>query len=381
MSQVKITRGELYNQIWKISRKSICVKYGIKDVELKTVCQKMNIPLPDNTYWTNLRMKRAVKIPELPLEFEIDEYNFIDDKSKKENELYEKLCFIGEKKAKEIIELCKNIKIPATLSTNLNSIVEETKNYYKWEKEHEYINRYARNPYNDLLRLFVNKQDRTRFYKWYDTLFKAIIKLGYNVRKEYRDFSIIIESENVGIEIVPKKKMIVRELTESEKKYRIDSNDKIRQMVDSGLYKLKIKSGYYNKEWVETEEQKIEDLLGDVIIEMFIIVIYSKKAEIKKQEERDKQRKIQEKYEAKLKIQEDEKEKLENLKQYANNYEQANKIRIFIEAFSKKVNLTEEEQQWIKWAKLKADWLDPLIVCRDEILDEKIEKPNKSWWY
>lgn len=381
MSQVKINRIELYNETWQLSRKNICTKYGIKDTELKEVCKKMNIPLPDNRYWTNLRMGKEVQIPKLPDEYEIEEYNFIDDKSKEKNKIYDKLSFIGKDKANEIVELSKNIRIPASLSTKLNPIVEETKNYYKWEKEHEYSNRYASNPYNNLLRVFVEKQDRTRFYKWYDTLFKTIIKLGYTVRKDYRDFSIIIESQNIDIEITQKKKMITRELTEIEKRYRSDSNAKVREMVNSGLYKLKIKSGYYGKEWIETEERKIEDLIGEVIIEIFNIAIDSKKAEIKKQEEREKQRKIQEEYEKKLKIQENEKEKLEQLKQYANDYEQANKIRIFIEEFSRRNHLTEEQKHWIEWARLKADWLDPLVDCKDEILDEKLENPNRSWWY
>lgn len=381
MSQIKINRTELYNQIWKLSRKNICIKYGIKDTELKEVCKKMNIPLPDNKYWTNLRMGKEVQRSKLPDEYEIEEYNFIDDKSKEKNKIYDKLSFIGKDKASEIVEVSNNIKIPSSLSTKLNPIVEETKNYYKWEKEHEYSNSYASNPYNNLLRLFVEKQDRTRFYKWYDTLFKTIIKLGYIVRKDYRDFSIIIESQDIDIEITQKKKMITRELTEVEKRYRSNPNDKIREMVNSGLYKLKIKSGYYGKEWIETEECKIEDFIGEVIIEIFNIAIDSKKAEIKKQEEREKQRKIQEEYEKKLKIQENEKEKLEQLKQYADNYEQANKIRIFIEEFSRKNDLTEEQKHWIEWARLKADWLDPLVKCKDEILDEKLENPNRSWWY
>lgn len=74
-------------------------------------------------------------------------------------------------------------------------------------------------------------------------------------------------------------------------------------------------------------------------------------------------------------------EKLEQLKQCANDYEQANKIRIFIDEFSKRKNLTEEQKHWIEWARLKADWLDPLVECKDEILDEKLESPNRSWWY
>jgi hypothetical protein len=56
--------------------------------------------------------------------------------------------------------------------------------------------------------------------------------------------------------------------------------------------------------------------------------------------------------------------------------EQHNKtllIRQYIEAVKQKAintnNLTPAKQEWINWATDKADWLDPLINKRDDILD------------
>jgi hypothetical protein len=41
--------------------------------------------------------------------------------------------------------------------------------------------------------------------------------------------------------------------------------------------------------------------------------------------------------------------------------------------------LTPEKQQWIEWARAKADWLDPLVRRSDSILDAP-EPEAPSFW-
>lgn len=54
------------------------------------------------------------------------------------------------------------------------------------------------------------------------------------------------------------------------------------------------------------------------------------------------------------------------------NYERVNRIRKYIDIYSKKNNLSEADKEYIKWAKDKADWLDPLTEKTDSIMDEKL---------
>ena len=43
--------------------------------------------------------------------------------------------------------------------------------------------------------------------------------------------------------------------------------------------------------------------------------------------------------------------------------------------------LTPEKQQWIEWAKAKADWLDPLVRRSDPILDAPEPEAPSYWQY
>ena len=72
----------------------------------------------------------------------------------------------------------------------------------------------------------------------------------------------------------------------------------------------------------------------------------------------------------------------------AEDYEVARKIRALVEATEAK---DYADEQWIAWAKAKADWYDPTIAATDEFFgkrghgedaEQKALKEQRSgyWW-
>ena len=63
--------------------------------------------------------------------------------------------------------------------------------------------------------------------------------------------------------------------------------------------------------------------------------------------------------------------------------QRANRLQEFIAAAEDRARhddeLTPEKQQWLEWAKAKADWLDPLVRRSDPILDAP-EPEAPSYW-
>ena len=43
-------------------------------------------------------------------------------------------------------------------------------------------------------------------------------------------------------------------------------------------------------------------------------------------------------------------------------------IRAYVAAVESKPDLSEEEKEWVVWAREKADWIDPMIRKEDDIL-------------
>lgn len=107
----------------------------------------------------------------------------------------------------------------------------------------------------------------------------------------------------------------------------------------------------------------------------------AKEAAIRKAEEEKRQKELRrQRYN-------DEIDKLNALKQEAAGFETACRIRAYIAAIESKTDISDEQKEWISWAKAKADWYDPTKDITDPILGKKDhssekepEKIGSRWW-
>lgn len=63
---VKISRGQLYNEIWEISVAGVAKKYNADYNDLLKLCKEANIPVPSSGYWTKLKFGKSVEQILLP---------------------------------------------------------------------------------------------------------------------------------------------------------------------------------------------------------------------------------------------------------------------------------------------------------------------------
>lgn len=62
----RVTRAELYRQVWTTPMRVLASKYNLSDVGLAKVCKKYAIPRPPVGYWAKLEHGKRVKQPKLP---------------------------------------------------------------------------------------------------------------------------------------------------------------------------------------------------------------------------------------------------------------------------------------------------------------------------
>ena len=76
------------------------------------------------------------------------------------------------------------------------------------------------------------------------------------------------------------------------------------------------------------------------------------------------------------------------LKKKAELWREASEIRAYLGSIEEKAikeqSLTDELKDWLKWAHKKADWYDPIMAIKDELM-EGVDKGNltfkKSGYY
>lgn len=211
--------------------------------------------------------------------------------------------------------------------------------------------------------VIVGKSNLMRAKLILDTFFKAI---------EGRGHSIVIDEEHSYLEAFGEK---LRIRFWEKSKYIGNQNENIyRDMELSGILSIQYFriGNYVEREWSDATYVKLEEKLGRVIGSL---EFYAKKekAERLEREERWRVQKIKEELiKEKNARKEKEFKNFKTLLDQSLRWEKAQSIRAFLNQIQNNPDEwkeTENLNEWISWAKDKADWLDPTIKKSDPLLN------------
>jgi hypothetical protein len=140
-----------------------------------------------------------------------------------------------------------------------------------------------------------------------------------------------------------------------------------------------------SRKWNDTEHSFIDSRLSGIVA---AIVGLAEAKRAKEEEEKRRERAYEEaraRCEAQVHERNEERRQLRVLFRYASRLQRANRLRKFIAAVEDRARqdgeLTLEKQQWIEWARAKADWLDPLVRRSDPMLDAPEPEAPSYWQY
>lgn len=431
--KIVFSRKELYEEIWDISLSKTALKYNIKSPELKQFCNDNDIPTPSSGYFTRRDWGYDVSGEKTPLsnkdndeiifvpkvkksitktvikankqennkdeEFAVKEteeavvkpvirnYKYQDRLMSLENNFRDKVIEEAQR-----IEIRTNKKFHKHISTYRNYIDE----YNKKEREYKRTYYYARPVYNNLEKpkFFdsVSKDSIPRIERILDALFYSLENVGLKINKDFTIFYGNYDSLNFNFE--EKKTKVPHEITKTEAQQLLEYQDNLKQ----GKYAYKPKINKYdhlfNGNLVITflgykisdkKDTTLENQLDDIFISIIeCLCSIRTNREKREEEERVRQQEVQRKRDLE-KRKELELAKVKELKNEAENFDTAQKIRKYIEAVASMDNLSEEKLEWIKWATEKADWYDPTVSKNDELLGikdhKKVDKESDSKSY
>ncbi|MAO15934.1 MAG: hypothetical protein CMH44_03515 [Muricauda sp.] len=362
MDTKTISRKELYELVWSKPLTTLANEFSYSDNGIRKICIKHSIPLPKAGYWSKVKYnKKVAKMPlpklkeeAIPIELSIREEdedcgthsNSIRAKVRKEIEQDSKLSFA----------------VPDKLS-NPHVLIRKTKMDLKDKRPREWGNGQGLLiPSQGVLNVSVSKKSLSRALKIMDRLIKLLEKRGHKIEVG-NTTNVIIDGESVKIRLKEMVKRVPRN----------DSKWDRTELVPSGILSIRADSRWSSEHmWKESSDKPLEGQLSKILISLETRAMESKARSLEFEEQNRKWKEELRKEKEAEKQKADEQDNTIELFQIATRWKKAKDLREYIEAVKnhaiKSDSMTEEKREWIQWATNKANWMDPIVNLKDDIL-------------
>ena len=380
---LSISRKDLYDEVWSVGMTKAAKKLDIPYHNLKKACVDHGIPLPTQSYWSQLYMgNEKPSQPKLP---NAEDNVVITIKKAKKNQV--KLA------PKKIVKSTKEKQELPPLKTNHGKLSEQEKSYFSYFKQDEdrLIDIYNNLKINKNLsskphKAIVGYRKKAQSYRedklriksasgeifpevlpFIDSLFKSLEKAGAKIVPKYDETEVILKDKYT---ITLNFKLPCRKINLSPEDERY-STYRTFEYETKGIINVEVGYKLYWYSWGrsekninQTKRMTREDLLRKVFVYIFSlpkIIDEEEKAYIIREKQRLKEE------EERLILQEKRDNEFEKTKELINNslnYFYSKLVQEYVTAEMK------EDSEEYRWAMEKANWIRDSENHPDELLTE-----------
>ena len=359
METIELTRKELYDIVWSTTLSKLTEQYAYTNDGIKKICKQYEVPMPYGSYWSKLKFNKKFKKEKLnPVFNSVDKIILaIREEGNPINIDNTPLTI----RTKEIESDPKAPLIVPEKLTKPDILIQNTKSYHQSRKNKDFV----RNDKLDIVHIYVEEANYNRALNIMDSFIKLLRHRGHSFRRD---------RNNYGPKIVAYDVEFSWNIREKTKRILSDKIYETATYIPTGILILQIGESFRAKEWVDGAT-KLENRLSKVVAKIELDAIkeleWREECRIHRIQEAEKE-KLRKEFQAKR-----DKELLDtkDLFKLAEYHNKANIIRDYISKIENQEpdnnQIPTELIEWIKWAKDKADWLDPLVNKSDELLNEK----------
>ncbi len=358
-------RQELYEKVWKFPLRKLAAEYGISDVGLAKVCRKLDIPLPGLGHWTKIARGHAIPRPPLPAMETVPAL----------------VRQVREPQAAVLPEDVPHLEAIERIAAEPSpSVTKAMLAHPLVEKTRSVLNQSSSMPGEKLsasrelewLDLRVTKNYLPRALRIMAALIHMLEKEGFQVvveKKANESTRAVIYRENIRFGLIERFRQVKPAPKPNVSSY---SYNPVR-LETTGNLSIEVwnyYSGGPQKVWRDRENSKLETQIPKCVAGMMRIAIKERADDRARQErERAHQKRVDEVTAELEKIRAEEK-RIKLLRRDAGAWHRAERIRKYVAAVRES---GAKDAEWLTWAELQADRLDPLKEKPKSIVDDKEE--------
>lgn len=359
MDKQTFTRQQLYDLVWSEPMLSLSKKYNISDVGLRKTCIRMSIPMPKAGHWQKLKFGKKIKRVPLPANYQGEQE--VSFSLRDENTPFPVRGESPLSVLKHQIENDASLKltVPDKL-TNPDKLIIAARE--SLNRKDSYAHHGLISCQRGELNIRVTKENVSRALRFMDAFIKAMRARGHEITIENDSTYAVVKTQKLEVSLREKTKRIP-----GTERWQTSDYQPTGQLV------FKLDETCYDREWMDGK-LPLENQLLIIIAKLELISVELNERELvwqKQREERDRQEKLRKAYEEK---QQKDLADFKDMLLKAARWHKAVNLRNYIDTVEQKAinsnNLSEELKGWLAWARKKADWYDPFIELKDELLNE-----------
>jgi hypothetical protein len=383
----KYDREELYQKVWEHPMLKVAQEYGVSSVALGKTCKKLSVPVPGRGHWAKLAhghsgtnkppLPKLEKVPVIYRSPIAEKKPTDSDQSDPEFISISQLLVSGALSPPKIDLISR----PHPL---VKAILSRLRNQNR--KDHSDI-QFPLEPGD--LEIKVSKGILDRALYVMAQIIEVLERQNYGVFISDEGNTVAsINGEQIRFAIEePFRKVVTAKPRVANPTDRWDYEEAVTHEPGGKLVLTILAAtwGRYEqrKRWSDAKTQQVESLVADFVAGLLRTAVSLRlQREEHKQQEVERERREEERWKLRQDIQEEEK-RVQQLDQWVDGWERADRIRSFIRAYEEKSRSWPSEDQaghrgWIKWASEQADRIDPLVSEKPvSVLDRKREL---NWW-
>lgn len=394
-TEKSVDRETLYNEVWTEPMVVVAPRYGLSDVGLAKICRSLAIPIPSRGYWAKVkagRIMRRVPLPELKSSGSVPTGLVklpMEQLTGRET---------ASKTAARVRKDTASLSLPEDASAPHPLVLAASRRLRRrdgWPEDPP-----LRSAPKEVLHLSVTIGTLDRALAIADSLVKVLIKHGFAFEIDAENGLTLIKSLETGTtmafsltEYVPRAQHVLTPAEErAQKRYwnrsRLDSSisyPKIPQYDFRPTGILTIQVGRWpSRSWKDTPKTQLELRLGEVAGGIVKLAQETRAREQEEARRKEAHRRAVVQYEFLTKRRADEIRRFEQLEAEVSNWERAARLRAYADLVEQRAKaqapISGEVEAWLAWARAKADWLDPLVLVSDPILDAPEPKRPPGYW-
>lgn len=387
---IRFSIAELFDKVWQKPALQLAQEIGVSDVALGKACRKAGIPLPGRGHWAKLANVRPQK-PEPPKKNGTVEFKVLDRSALPLPS--HKPVTVGQ-----AFTVPDQLKEPHPLVTQWLKVVGSAKT----------IDGFLGTKGRRVLDIKISASLIDRCALFFDTLIKATEREGCSWKiTETNATSVIVNGEAVAVRLLERVKRVPSpprppRILPPGTAWTPDYSHMLYpryEWIPTGELAFQIDeyTDYgARKNWKDTKTGLVETKIADILVGLSHTSVLLKK----KKEQREIQAREYAAAEA-IRLEHVRKAEIQNRLQlrlinYTEKWEQAERLRYFIDAVAKRVECGRvvdptAAKAWLEWASQQAEQLDPIEGDLMEVmsLDVQLEsgvntysyrKPEKTWW-